>query len=137
MHHEENGPNAHKPSVEKAMEWFFDTVLRRSSSRVWRTANMLYYSRDSTSESYVSSIRNLDIDRDYSTSTHFALPFAFLRDIVTKIPQQCLIGTICVISQMLPQGSGISVPASMIKAAYRRNVISNLVVLTFLSLYAT
>eukprot|EP01050_Picozoa_sp_SAG11_P020689 SAG11_NODE_3534_length_2386_cov_3.060778_3_plen_150_part_00 len=120
MRHETTGINAEKPSVEKALQWFFGTVLKRSSSRTWRNANILFFAKEPGCQNYVASVRSTGtVDR--STSTHWALPFELLESIVCAIPQHCTIGTSVVESKMLPQGSGISVPASILKAAFERD----------------
>eukprot|EP01050_Picozoa_sp_SAG11_P015742 SAG11_NODE_2076_length_3856_cov_15.369178_4_plen_151_part_00 len=109
-----------EPSVERALDWFFGTVLPSvPGARIWRTANVLYYSKEEGCEHYVASVRDPSV-HDYGTATHIALPFEFLRTVVNQIPQHCLLGDTVIHTLMLPQGSGISVPGSILQAAYQR-----------------
>jgi hypothetical protein len=57
---------------------------------------------------------------DFSTESFIALPFDLLETLPIEIPQYCFLGIQIVMSLMLPQGSGISAPASILQAAYQR-----------------
>ena len=57
---------------------------------------------------------------DFSTESFIALPFDLLETLPIEIPQYCFLGIQIVMSLMLPQGSGISAPASILQVAYQR-----------------
>eukprot|EP01052_Picozoa_sp_SAG31_P023542 SAG31_NODE_1948_length_6834_cov_16.124276_2_plen_169_part_00 len=129
-----------EPSVQRAIHWFFDTVLPSVPGRVdsdatasmgpatrarrspLRNANIIFLAKDPTSDTtYVSHVRNAGRGIDHSTATHTAIPFSILRDVVPMIPQTCNFGDTVFSSQMLPQGSGIGSPSSILQAAYQRS----------------
>ena len=108
-----------EPSVATALHWLFTHVLQQSASRQWRGANVLYWPRSDDVQPRVAHARDLGT-RDYTDETHIALPFDMLRDLPAQIPQHCQLGALVILSLMLPQGSGISVPGSILQAAHQR-----------------
>ena len=112
--------------MQRAVTWFFDEVLPSIPStgrqrEPLRTANIIFMAKDDDSRTYVSHVRDAAKHMDYSSSTHVAVPFAVLRDILPLIPQYCEFGDMVFSSCMLPQGSGIGSPGSIIQAAYQRS----------------
>ena len=113
------------PSVDAALGWFFDRVLprlddgdQRLRDRLSR-ANCIWFATDADATTYVG--RSPDATAGV-TETHVRIPFAVLRTIFADLPQHCVIGTSVAVTTMLPQGSAISCPCSMLQAAYQRSL---------------
>ena len=113
------------PSVATALDWFFDSVLPNVSDgdkpirdRLSR-ANCIFFAVDPDCTTYVGRAASATAAIG---DTHVRIPFAILRTFFVQLPQHCLVGTLMVTTTMLPQGSAISCPCSILQAAYQRSL---------------